>query len=326
MKYIKRKGICIAKDASRLVDKIDGMIFDCDGVLVDVSKSYDLAIKQTTAFVLKKFANIKSIPITSQIICGFKATGGFNDEVDLTYAAILSLAAAKKIGADPRKFIVKVIKNADETGISSVEKYLDKLNIDVSKLKKELDYPGLHSTNPLYKIFDQIFYGPKLYEKIFRKKSQFTKKGLIENDKVLLTKKLLDILKQRYKDRLAIVTGRGKESIRYSLGESLEQFNLKSSFFLEDESRKLAKPNPKPLVISFERLGTRCCLYVGDSMEDLIMTKKANRLGCKVVFCGIYGTGTQPCLKRKFFAQNKAPMILESINLLPKALNLANQT
>ncbi|MFN3655490.1 MAG: phosphatase, partial [Candidatus Nitrosotenuis sp.] len=101
MRYSKEKGIYIAKNASKLIGKIDGIIFDCDGVLVDVSKSYDLAIKQTTAFVLKKFANIKSIPITSQIICGFKETGGFNDEVDLTYAAILSLAAAKKIKANP---------------------------------------------------------------------------------------------------------------------------------------------------------------------------------------------------------------------------------
>ncbi|MEW6043200.1 MAG: HAD-IA family hydrolase [Thermoproteota archaeon] len=324
MRYSKEKGIYIAKGVSKLIGKIDGIIFDCDGVLVDVSKSYDLAIKQTTAFVLKKFANIKSIPITSQIICGFKETGGFNDEVDLTYAAILSLAAAKKIGANPRKFIAKVIENADETGIYSVEKYLDKLNIDVSKLKNELDYPGIHSTNPLYNIFDQIFYGSKLYEKIFGKKSQFSKKGLIENDKVLLTKKLLDILKKKYKDRLGIVTGRGKESIRYSLDELLEQFNLKSSFFLEDEPRKLAKPNPQPLVMSFKRLGAKCCLYVGDSMEDLMMAKKANRLGCKVIFCGIYGTGTLPDAKRKFFAQNKAPMILESIKLLPKALNLAN--
>ncbi|MEM3065487.1 MAG: HAD-IA family hydrolase [Candidatus Nitrosotenuis sp.] len=327
MKYTnKGNGIYLAKNTIKLVDKIDGIIFDCDGVLVDVSSSYDLAIKQTTAFVLKKFANIISIPVTEQIICGFKETGGFNDEVDLTYAAILSLAAAKKIGANPRKFISKVIKNADETGICSVERYLEKLNIDLSKLKKELDYPGPHSTNPLYKIFDQIFYGPKLYEKISGRKSEFTKKGLIENDKVLLTKKLLDTLEKKYKDRLAIVTGRGKESIRYSLGSLLERFNLQSSFFLEDEPRRLAKPNPKPLVSSFKRLGVKCCLYVGDSMEDLMMAKKANRLGCQIVFCGIYGTGARPDAKRKFFAQMGAPVILESIKILPKALNLANRT
>ncbi|MEW6044701.1 MAG: HAD family hydrolase [Thermoproteota archaeon] len=314
----------MSKDASNMIDKIDGVIFDCDGVLVDVSKSYDLAIKQATAFVLKKFANIKSIPITSQIICGFKASGGFNDEVDVTYAAILSLAAAKKIGENPKKFIAKVIENADETGIKSVEKFLDKLDIDISEIKKKLDYPGSHSTNPLYQIFDQIFYGPKLYKKIFHKKSQFTNKGLIENDKVLLTKKLLSILTKKYSNRISIVTGRGKESTAYSLADLLTNFNLKSSVFLEDEPRKMAKPNPKSLIKSFDALGTSCCLYVGDSMEDLLMAQKANRYGRKIVFCGIYGTGDRPLDKKKFFEKNKAPMILESINQIPKALNLAN--
>ncbi|MEM2785803.1 MAG: HAD-IA family hydrolase [Candidatus Nitrosotenuis sp.] len=327
MKYIsKGKGIYITKNATKLLDKIDGMIFDCDGVLVDVSKSYDLAIRQTVAFVLKKFANIESIPITSQIICGFKATGGFNDEVDVTYASILSLVAAKKIGAEPKKFIKKVLKNADETGISSVEKFLEKSKIDLRQIKEKLDYPGPHLTNPLYKIFDQIFYGPTLYKKIFHKKSQFAESGLIENDKVLLTKHLLDILAKKYRRRLAIVTGRGKKSTSYSLAGLLKKFNLKHSIFLEDEPRKMAKPNPKSLVVSFDGLGTKCCLYVGDSMEDLIMAKRANSLGRKIVFCGIYGTADDPLAKKKFFKQNHAPLILESIKLLPKALNLVGKT
>ena len=318
----KGKGIYI-KDTLKLVDQIDGIIFDCDGVLVDVSKSYDLAIKKTTAFILKKFANIESIPITTEIISGFKATGGFNDEVDVTYAAILSLIAARKTRKKPRDFIFKVIENANDTGIKSVEKFIDSLNIDLSDIKKKLDYPGPHATNPLYKVFDQIFYGPKLYEKIFNRKSQFSEKGLIENDDVILTKKLLDTLMKKFENKLAIVTGRGKDSISYSLKELLQGFNLKSSVFLEDEPRKLAKPNPKSLIMAIDRLGAKHCLYVGDSMEDLMMAKKANQMRKKITFCGIYGTSKNPTSKKNFFEKNKAPMILESIHLLPKALNLA---
>ena len=91
-------GIYTQDSITSEIADIDGIIFDCDGVLVDVSNSYDLAIQRTTAYVLKEIAGIpKSDPITSKIIDGFKATGGFNDEVDLTYAAILSLAAAKNL-------------------------------------------------------------------------------------------------------------------------------------------------------------------------------------------------------------------------------------
>ncbi|MFY9300775.1 MAG: HAD family hydrolase [Candidatus Nitrosotenuis sp.] len=322
MTYQNKGGGIYLKNSLKL-DDLDGMIFDCDGVLVDVSKSYDLAIKKTTAYVLEKFAGIRSIPITAEIIQGFKATGGFNDEVDLTYAAILSLVAAKKLGANPKRFIEVVIKNADHAGVSSVERFLD-AKTDISGIRKKLRYPGPHSTNPLYKIFDQIFYGPKLYAKIFHKKSDFTEKGLIENDKVIITAQLLKILQKKFGKRLAIVTGRGKESISYSLGNLLDGFDLRSSVFLEDKPRSMAKPNPKPLVMSINGMRVKHCIYVGDSMEDIIMAKKANRLGKKVTFCGIYGTTKNPASKKKLLEKSGAPIILESIRQLPKALNLAN--
>ncbi|MBI5146261.1 MAG: HAD family hydrolase [Thaumarchaeota archaeon] len=322
MNYQKIGRNIIAKDISQIGD-IDGIIFDCDGVLVDVSKSYDLAIRKTTQYVLKKFANIKSIPITAEIISGFKSTGGFNDEVDVTYASILSLAAAKKLRIDDTKFIFRVIKNANSTGITSVEKFLDTLDVDLSDIRKKLDYPGKRTTNPLYEIFDQIFYGPILYRKIFKKKSQFTEKGLINNDKVILTKKLLSIFEKKFGSNLAMVSGRGKESVRYSLKELLSGFNLKSSLFLEDEPRKMAKPNPKSLLFSVSKLHARHCLYVGDSMEDLIMANKVAKMGKKITFCGIYGTSKNHDSKIQFFKDTGAPVIIKSINLIPKALNLA---
>ncbi|QLH08317.1 HAD family hydrolase [Candidatus Nitrosotenuis sp. DW1] len=322
MTYQKIGGSIIAKDIGQIGD-IDGVIFDCDGVLVDVSKSYDLAIRKTTQYVLKKFANIKSIPITAEIISGFKSTGGFNDEVDVTYASILSLVAAKKLGIDDTKFIFRVIKNADSTGVRSVEKFLDTLDVDLSDMRKKLDYPGKRTTNPLYEIFDQIFYGPTLYKKIFKKKSQFTEKGLINNDKVILTKKLLSVLEKKFGSNLAIVSGRGKESVRYSLKELLNGFNLKSSLFLEDEPREMAKPNPKSLLFSVSKLHARHCLYVGDSMEDLIMAKKVAKMGKKITFCGIYGTSKNPDSKIHLFKDVGVPVMIKSINLIPKALNLA---
>ena len=325
MKYQnKGRGILLRQSILKILPRTDAIIFDCDGVLVDVSKSYDLAIKQTTVHVLEKFANIKSIPISAKIISGFKATGGFNDEVDVTYACILSLVAAKRLGINAKKFINAVIDNADSRGITSVEKYLNTLSVDLSDIRNSLKYPGPHSTNPLYQIFDQMFYGKKLYRKIFHKKSQFKSKGLIENDIVIMTSKLLSILQNKFTKKIAMVTGRGEESTKYSLGKLFDEFDISSSIFLEDHPRSLAKPNPKTLVLSINRLKSQYCVYVGDSMEDLIMAKKANKMGKKVFFCGIYGTAQNPNAKKRFFEKNNADIILESINLIPKALNLVD--
>ncbi len=316
----KSEGIYINDSFNDL--EIDSLIFDCDGVLIDIKKSYDQTITATTKYVLENFAEITdSIDIDFKIIDGFKSTGGFNDEVDLTYASILSLVAAKKLKQDPTEFIFSVIKNSDSTGIKSVENFLKK-QTDISEIIKKLSYPGSHSENILYQIFDQLFYGPELYSKLFKTISKFSEPGLIENDQVIFNDELSKKLQKKFGLQISMVTGRGKQSVSYSLKHLLEKFDLKNSVFLEDEARELAKPNPQSLVNSISGMNSKSCLYVGDSMEDFIMAKKATILGHNTTFCGIIGTSTNPQEKLKLFEQNNAIVVLDSINLLPKLLNL----
>jgi len=308
------------------IDKIkslDGVIFDCDGVLIDISNSYDLTIKKTVDFVLKKMANIDQPNIVStQMIDGFKATGGFNDEVDATYSLILSVVAAKKLDRNPSEFIFDVIKNADQTGISSVETYLDTL-VDISEIRKKLSYPGQHDINPLYSVFDEMFYGANLYNELYKRKPQFfNDKGLIDNDVVLVKKELIEKLRKKFGKKISIVSGRGFVSTKYSLKTLFDEFDLKNSRFLEDEPREFAKPNPQPLISSIKGLESSCCMFVGDSVEDIIMARKADELGNKTIFCAIYGTSKDPETKRNLFEQKNADIILESIDLIPKTLNL----
>jgi HAD superfamily hydrolase (TIGR01548 family) len=316
----KSKGIYV--DDSFDPTNFDSIIFDCDGVLVDITNSYDQTIVKTAKYVLETLAKISdSIKIDFKIIDGFKSTGGFNDEVDLTYAAILSIVAAKKLKKDQTEFINLVIKNSNSTGIKSVETFL-KNQVDISEIIEQLSYPGSHKDNILYQIFDQLFYGPELYSKLFKNTSKFSESGLIENDVVIFNNDLSDKLENKFNKQISMVTGRGKESVKYSLKNLLEKFDLKNSMFLEDEPRELAKPNPQSLVNSITGMNSKSCLYVGDSMEDFIMAKKATILGNKTTFCGIIGTSKNPEEKLQLFEQNEAILVLDSINLLPKVLNL----
>jgi HAD superfamily hydrolase (TIGR01549 family) len=318
----KQDGIYLDDSVIDILKSSDGIIFDCDGVLIDITKSYDLTIIKTTKYVLENFSNISdSIQIDSKIIDGFKSTGGFNDEVDLAYASIITLVAAKKLQRDQTEFIFDVIKNCDTSGIISAEKYIEKLT-EIDEIKNKLSYPGTHHDNPLYKIFDQLFYGPELYEKLFKIKSKFVEPGLIENDMVIVNDSLILKLKTKFNSKISIVTGRGKESVRYSLKNLLEQFDTDNSAFLEDEPREMAKPNPVSLIQAIKGMKSNSIVYVGDSMEDLIMAKKASEQGYQATFCGIIGTSKDPQKKLKLFEKNGAMLVLESINLLPKVLNL----
>ena len=307
-------------------NEFDSIIFDCDGVLIDVTKSYDTTINKTISYVLKEIADITvDTPLTSEILLRFKSTGGFNDEIDITYSGILCFIAAKKLTKDPTEFILDVLNEADDSGIAYIENFLSKIDIDISNVKARLGYPSTDKNDLIHSTFDQLFFGPELYSKIFQKKSKFSEKGLIENDNVIVTSDLIEALKKRFSDKIAIVTGRGFNAISSSLKEILNQFSVENSVFLEDESRDLAKPNPQSLIRAMKGLNSKNCLYVGDSMEDLMLTQKASELGFQATFCGIYGSGKLPEMKKKLFAEYNVPLIIETINQLPDILMIKKE-
>ena len=317
-------GIFVDTTSIEKIKKLDSIVFDCDGVLIDVSNSYDLAIKKTVYYVLKEMAGINQQNIvTKDMIDGFKTTGGFNDEVDVTYALILSVVAAKKMNKPITDLIFDVIKNADQSGITSVERYLDSLKVDLLEIRKKLACPGPHDTNLVYSIFDEIFYGERLYYDLYKRKPKFFDgKGLIDNDIVLVKKEMIDELRKKFVDKIAIISGRSKASAKYSLKELFEEFDIGNSRFLEDEPRDFAKPNPESLISTIKGLQSSCAVFVGDSMEDYIMARKADQMGNRTIFCGIYGTSKDKLAKRNLFEQKNAEIILERIDLIPKALNL----
>ena len=302
-------------------DEFDSIIFDCDGVLIDVTNSYDTTINKTISYVLKEIADITvDIPLTNEILLKFKSTGGFNDEIDITHSGVLCYIAAKKLNKNPTELILNVLDNADDSGIAYVENFLNKIDGGISDIKSRLGYPSAEKNDLIHATFDQLFFGSELYNKIFQKESNFSEKGLIENDNVIVTSALIETLKKKFNDKIAIVTGRGFNAISLSLKEILNQFNVKNSVFLEDEPRDLAKPNPQSLIRAMKGLNSKNCLYVGDSMEDMILAQKASELGSKATFCGIYGSDKLPEAKKNMFVKYNVTLILETINQLPDIL------
>jgi len=317
------KEIFISDDISQKIQKFDSIIFDCDGVLVDIRNSYDYAINKTISAIMKELFNDEiGDVVTSKIHFDLKSVGGFNDEVAVVYVIVMTLAASKKSEIEFEKLIIDVIANANESGINSIDDYFKDQNIDLMEIKAKLDYENSRKISYIHRIFNQLFYGPKLYEEIFNEKSQFNDEPLIDLDSIVLDNNLMSKLKNRFGSKVATVTGRGKFAFSYSMKNFLNNFDIEHSIFLEDRPLDLAKPNPNSLIESISGINSKCSLYIGDSMEDLLMVQKCQEQGHDVSFCGIYGSSDEPELKYELFQKNNASIILESIQELPKALNL----
>ena len=313
----------ISDDVFQKIQKFDSIIFDCDGVLVDIRNSYDHAINKTISAIMKELFNDEiGDVVTSKIHFGLKSVGGFNDEVAVVYAIVMTLVASKKSQIEFEKLIVDVINNANESGINSIDDYFKDQNIDLMEIKSKLDYENSRKESYIHKIFNQLFYGSSLYEEIFNEKSKFPYEPLIDLDEIILDENLMLKLKNRFGQKIATVTGRGKFAFSYSMKNFLNNFDIQSSVFLEDCPLEMAKPNPQSLIQSISTIDSKCSLYIGDSMEDLLMVEKCKESGYDVSFCGIYGSSDESELKYELFQKNKASLIIESIQELPKALNL----
>src|SRR5512139_2452132 len=73
---------------------LDILIFDMDGVLIDVSKSYRKAIQHTIRIYLESclgFERKRGDWVTNEGISLFKSAGGFNSDWDVTSGILLYL-------------------------------------------------------------------------------------------------------------------------------------------------------------------------------------------------------------------------------------------
>ena len=61
----------VSESIVRELDSIDAVIFDCDGVLVDITESYDTAINKTVSYILDDILQIQAEDIvTPEILYG----------------------------------------------------------------------------------------------------------------------------------------------------------------------------------------------------------------------------------------------------------------
>jgi HAD superfamily phosphatase len=298
-----------------------------DGVLIDTRFSYNLAIKKTVKHVLGILNGAKTIhSISDSILMKMRLTGGFNNDTDTTYALILtSLVSQITSTKGLESLLFDATNNIDARGIISVERYLSTLypRATVESIKHKLGYPGPVGKSIVTTVFDEVFYGTELFKQrygIYPK--YYFGDGLIDNEKVVITKGTTRFLLNRFNKSIGVVSGRSKLAFEYSLQGILSTFNKEACIFLEDEPRKNAKPNPYGIRKAMKRMLIKHAIYVGDSVEDIIMVGKAKEeMGLDVEFIGVYGSSATPMETRKALKQNGAEFVLMSVNKLPNILN-----
>lgn len=223
--------------------KIDSIIFDMDGVLID-NNAYEQAIMRSVQRAVEN--NTVSQAICRAYINVVKSVSGFNNDWDTTFA------------------IVTLIKK--KMPLPQIATVLRPLN---SKQRNSVIYKNLKD------IFQSYYLGADLFEKTYNKKPPVSmKKGLITQETCLIDKAVLDQLQKRYK--LAIATSRPKMEALFAIQNAKLTVYFPQNTIVAREDVTLEKPAPEPLLTAQKRLQSVSSIYIGDTINDVLAAKKAN--------------------------------------------------
>jgi HAD superfamily hydrolase (TIGR01548 family) len=292
------------------------IVFDMDGVIVDVSGSYRNAVRQTARLFFKGALSWESLPdplFSLADLARVKQSGGLNNDWDLTFLIInLLFTLVKRLSENPDSnpwtMYKKTLRNCD---VADLAQFLDSEKYPVSTLLEENGrisndfiaglYTGdVGSGNIIKQIFQEIYLGKELFESAYGLRSKvYHEKGFINRETLLIGKSILESLSR--KNILAIATGRPQFEADYPL----ELFDLKKFFsfiltlddclkeeqkIFEQKHKKVSLGKPNPYML--DAIETACrnkvskYYYIGDMPDDMMAASRsrAGFIGIGVLF------------------------------------------
>lgn len=282
-------------------------MFDMDGVLVDVSRSYRDVVRQTALMFFKEATAWEDLPrplCTLSDIAVVKQSGGLNNDWDLTCRVISLLMTLidtvdgyPDSESDPWSRYESMVKRWD---VSQLSNYLKTTERPLSQLLKKSDktmhpvvnclYKGnIGSGNIIKQIFQEIYLGQDLFESNYPVSVKHCHgEGYIKRETLLIKRRELDLFSSA--GTLAIATGRPRIEAEYSL----HRFQIADCFSaiytlddcLKEEQRRqdrgeetvsLSKPSPFMLDALAAQLKHENgkCYYIGDMPDDMLAASRA---------------------------------------------------
>jgi HAD superfamily hydrolase (TIGR01548 family) len=235
---------------------LDILIFDMDGVLVDVSKSYRKTIQRTIQVYLESCLGFKKKGrrgwITNDEISLFKSAGGFNNDWDLTSGILLYLLSISGIPPLPKRKrfssipeVVSYLKTKasrirQKTTIRLKRKdllsFLRKIKSKGGGLRGVRRISGASwegwvygvgdpdRENLLKRIFQEIYLGRMFAHQYHLRPIFYKGVGLYQQERPLIPPRILSTL--RKKVRMGIASGRP----RFEAELALRRFHLHPYF------------------------------------------------------------------------------------------------
>lgn len=258
--------------AQELLPRIDTVLFDVDGVLLDVSHTIR-AVNCLAPVAYLRWLNGWTAPddlLTSPEIEHFKRAGGFNDDLDLTRALILLyLFKSARYGSRDARHLHRLTPTIAEftADIATRGGWLAAATRILQERANAAEWSAMiQDYNPaLIGRFFQEIRGGTLCERLYGYHPMYVSApGNYPDDRILIDASLMPANR-----RLAILTGRTRNEAAVALEMTglTERIPILSHAMTSDDGSH--KPDPDGMRRLVTSLGSRVALYVGDARDDL---------------------------------------------------------
>lgn len=327
------------------------IIFDMDGVIIDVSRSYRDTVRKTARLFFKGARSWESLPdplFSLSDLASVKQSGGLNNDWDLSFLVICLLFSmvSKSKTSDDRDIWIRYQQTIPHCDVKALAQFLRSTRRPLStmlktkgKLKDEFIasfYGGdVGSGNIIKQIFQEIYLGKDLFESTYGIPPKMVRhEGYINREKLLIGHSVFSSLS---KDNiLAIATGRPKAEAEYPL----DHFELRDFFstiytlddclteekrILQEKGRKVSLSKPDPFMLDAiaetNRHEVSKRYYVGDMPDDMVA---ASRSKAGFIGVGILKSSPEKDNLRKELERSGADYIIEDIEELKGIIHPAD--
>jgi HAD superfamily hydrolase (TIGR01548 family) len=281
------------------------IIFDMDGVLVDVSESYREAIRMTARHFFQGAPACDELPdplFSLDDLAEVKQSGGLNNDWETTYRVISLLLTRVDLPdplqeEDPWRFRRLTMARCDLSNLAAFLKtHSNPLRILLQEnaaaennFVNRLSSGDVLSGNIIKQIFQELYLGKKLFETTYSIPATTSfESGLIDRERPMIDSSFLDTLSSHH--TLAIATGRPKAEAahplnRFKIGNFFKRV-LTLDDCLEEEERhfaqtgkwiSLSKPHPFMLddIVQAFAGKVKQNFYIGDMPDDMVAARRA---------------------------------------------------
>lgn len=288
---------------------IDSIVFDVDGVLVDVTRSFNRAIIETVNYFLERNQGKTKYPcaISGNDIAAFRRAGGFNDDWDLAYALIAISLAREKSGNTPAK--IKTFQEiADMSG-----------GFGLQFIRSIVPSDALPEYRKVRETGQRFYWGFDAPAEQASVNAVCTSdvNGLCLLEEPLVTSRLFEQFRELGVRKFGILTGRNKKETQHAL--RILGYEHDSPFDAAITSEDFSKLDPAALAHAASLLGTKYGVYVGDTGDDLQLVKSHSTSGeasGASFFAVIVASGPDV----DYFVRAGADIVVHDVNNLPGVL------